>query len=347
MGVPLQPLITAKPAPMEMIAGSKLAVDGMNVLYQLLFNPFHAQQAEMVTNRVGKPISHLYGWLQKVLHWQQLGVLPVVVFDGKADALKHAESRDRAREIQYLQKKYDRALAIGDKSQAKQYATHGPLFWYNCVEESKHVLTACGVPILNAPSEAEAQCAQLQKTGLVDFVLSNDFDVLLFGAKKSIRKMTFAGREQVNGQWKTMKPNLEILDLPAILSELGITYYQLIDLGIIIGNDFFPGIPTIGPKKGLEAIKYHGSLDTMLTRHPNLLKLLPPAKLNYLRMLFLTPVVHECTELPNRPRPDLTYLQDYLTKTHFLNPDRVDKLIKKLAAPPKRRSVQMRLDFRV
>lgn len=40
-----------------------------------------------------------------------------------------------------------------------------------------------GIPHLSAPSEAEAQCAELVRGGRADAVATTDSDALIFGAK--------------------------------------------------------------------------------------------------------------------------------------------------------------------
>lgn len=42
-----------------------------------------------------------------------------------------------------------------------------------------------GLPYIIAPMEAEAQCAWLNKEGLVDGVVTDDNDAFLFGAKEA------------------------------------------------------------------------------------------------------------------------------------------------------------------
>lgn len=51
----------------------------------------------------------------------------------------------------------------------------------------REIVTAFGFAVVNAAGEAEAQCAALQQDGTVDFVFSNDADVLANGARAVIK----------------------------------------------------------------------------------------------------------------------------------------------------------------
>ena len=46
-----------------------------------------------------------------------------------------------------------------------------------------------GIPRYGAPAEAEAECARLQRAGLVDAVWSDDGDTLMFGCSLLIRDL--------------------------------------------------------------------------------------------------------------------------------------------------------------
>jgi flap endonuclease-1 len=56
-------------------------------------------------------------------------------------------------------------------------------------EDCKKLLQLMGVPIIVAPSEAEAQCAVMAKAGLVYGAATEDMDCLTFGCPRLIRHL--------------------------------------------------------------------------------------------------------------------------------------------------------------
>jgi flap endonuclease-1 len=54
-------------------------------------------------------------------------------------------------------------------------------------EEAKKLLRLMGVPVIEAPTEAEAQCTAMVKAGLCYAVASEDMDTLTLGAPILLR----------------------------------------------------------------------------------------------------------------------------------------------------------------
>jgi flap endonuclease-1 len=78
----------------------------------------------------------------------------------------------------------------------------------------------------------------------------------------------------------------EVIDCSAMLDHYGITSVQLIDLAILVGTDFNPGIKGIGPKKALKLVRDFGSIENM---PPEICNAAGPV--TEIRRLFLHPEV--------------------------------------------------------
>ena len=138
------------------------------------------------------------------------------------------------------------------------------------------------MPIIESPSEAEAQCAWLTKHNLVEGVIGEDYDTLAFGGASIVKHFnkgeTFI---EINRNY--------------LLEELDLTSSQFIDFCILCGCDYLPKLKGIGPVKALKMIKAHYSIEKvleMIMRDDKLRKRHPiPDDFNYLiaRKLFQSP----------------------------------------------------------
>ena len=59
-------------------------------------------------------------------------------------------------------------------------------------DDCKELLRLMGVPVVNAPCEAEAQCAELARKNRVYATATEDMDALTFQTPKLLRKLTFS-----------------------------------------------------------------------------------------------------------------------------------------------------------
>lgn len=55
--------------------------------------------------------------------------------------------------------------------------------------DAKQMIRLMGLPVIEAPSEAEAQCATLVQKGLAHGTMSEDMDSLAFGSSYLLRGM--------------------------------------------------------------------------------------------------------------------------------------------------------------
>jgi flap endonuclease-1 len=127
------------------------------------------------------------------------------------------------------------------------------------IKESKELIQALGLPVVQAPSEGEAQAAKMVQRGDAWAVVSQDTDSLVFGADRLIRNLSISGRRKTGRLgYETVQP--EIVELKENLDNMKITHDQLIALAMLVGTDYNPGgVKGIGPKKGLKLVREYGN----------------------------------------------------------------------------------------
>ena len=122
------------------------------------------------------------------------------------------------------------------------------------IRESKELLEAMGIMVVQAPSEGEAEASHLAKKKEIYAVASQDYDSLLFGAPVLIQNLTLARKRKTFSGWVEIRP--ELIELEKVLNYHEINLDQLICIGILVGTDYNPkGIPGIGQKKALDIVK--------------------------------------------------------------------------------------------
>ena len=263
MGVLLTPIVVKETIGLEFLRGRRLALDGNGELYQFLAL-IRQRDGTPLHDATGRVTSHLSGLFYRATHLiAHYGMQLVYVFDGAPPALKAAEL-DRRRAIR---KRYDQELAearaAGDLPRAYSKATMTSRLTREMVAEAMELLRLLGIPTVQAPSEGEAQAAHMARAGAVWAAASKDYDSLLFGAPRLVRFLTVSGKEFLPSQGAFRAITPEVIDLERMLEALGITREQLVDLGLLVGTDFNPGIKGIGPKKALALLKRHGSIEQM------------------------------------------------------------------------------------
>jgi flap endonuclease-1 len=119
--------------------------------------------------------------------------------------------------------------------------------------------------VVQAPNEGEAQASHLGRTGKVDYVGSQDYDCLLYGAPKMIRNVNITGKRKLPRRNQTVMVEPEIIDLEQVLKENEIDLKQLRAMSFLIGTDYNPkGVKGVAPPTALKLIKKHGRLTAAL-----------------------------------------------------------------------------------
>jgi Holliday junction resolvase YEN1 len=115
---------------------------------------------------------------------------------------------------------------------------------------AKQLLKQFGLPFHLAPGEAEAECALLQRAGIVDAVLSEDVDTLMFGSGLTFRNWTpEASKSKV-------PTHINLYDAKITKETSGMDREGMVLVALMSGGDYVPeGIPGCGPKTACEAAR--------------------------------------------------------------------------------------------
>lgn len=140
----------------ELLSGKKVAVDCAVWLYE-------AQNQADVVRAYGGERAALKVIFERCVRWIRKGVLPVMVLEGTGGG------------------RANRTFSRGRGGLGSCFAPQSKV---------RAMLTALGVPWVDAEGEAEAGCAALVSAGRCDFAATTDFDSLLFGAPRVLRGLS-------------------------------------------------------------------------------------------------------------------------------------------------------------
>ncbi|KVH89497.1 5'-3' exonuclease, C-terminal domain-containing protein [Cynara cardunculus var. scolymus] len=218
----------------ESYFGRKIAIDASMSIYQFLI-VVGRSGTEMLTNEAGEVTSY--------------------VFDGAPPDLKKQELAKRYSRREDATADLNDAIQAGNKDEIEKFSKRTVKVTRQHNEDCKKLLRLMGVPVIEAPSEAEAQCAALCKADKVYAVASEDMDSLTFGAPKFLRHLMDPSSRKI--------PVMEF-DISKVLEELNLTMDQFIDLCILCGCDYCDSIRGIGGQTALKLIRQHGSIESIL-----------------------------------------------------------------------------------
>ena len=297
-------------------------------------------QAQLLMNEEGEITSHIQGFFTRCARLLENGIKPVFVFDGKPPTLKGgelarrrevkekaeqdlAEAEERKETAEVGTEEHQAAIDDINKAQKRSIKVTKE---HN--EDIKKLLRLMGIPMVEAPCEAEAQCAELCKGEKVWATGTEDMDALAFGTPILLRKLTVDAKKK--------EPVIEI-HLEKVLGPDGfnMSMDQFIDLCILCGCDYCDPIPKIGPKTALKLIKEHGNLEQVIKSLDRSKYEIPESiekNLEEIRNLFKSPEVISASEFEEFTyvAPQEAELLDFLVREKGFNEERVKKVIERL-----------------
>jgi flap endonuclease-1 len=315
MGVVLRDIIAEYKTPVtwEALPGIA-AIDANNALYQFL-TIIRQPDGTPLMDHKGRVTSHLSGILFRMASFMEKGIKPVFVFDGKPTALKQATIDERRKLRDTAGEKWKEAVERGDEEEAYKQARSATRVDATIIETSKELLRLMGIPVVQAPGEGEAQASHMVAKGDARYVVSQDYDTLLFGAPTLVRNLTVSGKRKVRGRQITVAP--ERIILAETLAGLHLTREQLIEIGILVGTDFNPGVAGVGAKTGLKIVQKGEFFQKLKDKQPDF----DPAPV--MEMFLHPPVTDEYSLADGHPDPE--GIRKMLCDGYDFSEDRINK----------------------
>src|SRR5215470_5308956 len=161
MGVLLTPIIVKETLTLDDLRGRRLAVDANGELYQFLAL-IRLRDGSPLRDSKGRVTSHLSGLFYRTTRLiADYGPEMVFVFDGKPPALKFEEIARRRSIKERYDAEHAEALAAGDLAKAYSKATMTSRLTREMTEEAAQLLRLMGLPVIQSPSEGEAQASHM------------------------------------------------------------------------------------------------------------------------------------------------------------------------------------------
>ncbi|HKL29313.1 MAG TPA: flap endonuclease-1 [Natrialbaceae archaeon] len=303
----LRELASLETVSFDDLRGSVVAVDAHNWLYRYLTTTVRWTDDAIYTTADGTEVANLVGIVQGLPKFFENDLTPVFVFDGGPSELKTEEIEKRREEREQYEDQLEDARERGDEVAVATLESRTQRLTDTIIETSKELLELFDVPVIQAPAEGEAQGAHMARRGDVDFVGTEDYDALLFGAPKTLRKLTSKG-------------DPELMNLQATLDEHDLTWEQLVDVAILCGTDFNEGVDGVGPKTALKLVREHGDLWGALEARDAYVE-----NADLVRTLFLDPNVTDDYAFDEDVTPDMDAAREYVIDEWEVDPDEVER----------------------
>ncbi|KAK3441403.1 hypothetical protein EUGRSUZ_B01326 [Eucalyptus grandis] len=302
---------------LESYFGRRIAVDASMSICQLLV-VVGRKGTQMLTNEAGEVTSHLQGMFYQTIRLLEAGIKPVYVFDGPPPDLKKQELAKRFLKRADASEELAVAIVSQNNVDIEKFSKTTVKVTQQHNEDCKRLLRLIGVPVVEAPSEAEGERAALCKAGKVYAVASKDMDSLTFGALIFLCHLMDPSSRKV--------------------PEMHLDMDQSIDLCILSGCDYRESIRGIGGLTALKLIHQHGSIESRgasyaLILFPDLYQIPDNWPYSEARVLFKEPIV----SMEEKPEikwttPNEEGLISFLVNENGFNIDRVMKAIEKIKA---------------
>ncbi|KAG9914461.1 PIN domain-like protein, partial [Aureobasidium melanogenum] len=199
-------------------------------------------------------------WLDFVMHrvrmLQHFNVTPYLVFDGDYLPSKSGTEKERAARRRESKVKGLEYLRLGKPYQAQAELQKSIDVTPEMARQLIDELRKLNLPYIVAPYEADSQMVYLERCGLVHGIVSEDSDLLVFGAHCLLTKLDQYG--------ECIMINRDDFTACREISLVGWSDADFRLMAILNGCDYLPGIEKMGLKTAYRMIRKHKTVDRII-----------------------------------------------------------------------------------
>ncbi|KAI5170650.1 exonuclease 1 [Nematocida sp. LUAm3] len=257
MGVPgLLPMLKEhlEDIPVDTLRDSTVGVDGSSWMYKAV--SMYAVETYLQPDSDGTInlcVSYIIKKCKSLMH---SGIRLYFVFDGEEHPMKKETNERRKRRKEEAKRKVEEFLLRGRRTEA--YAMMS-----RCLTVSSKFLTALitelddrSIPYIRAPYEADPQLAYLERIGVIEYIATEDSDLIVYGSNKVLFKLNEnRGVAQLYNREKILS------SCDRAISVLIRSIKEIVSLS---GCDYTEGIKKIGLISANKLIMAHGTAERVI-----------------------------------------------------------------------------------
>lgn len=218
-----------------------LGIDANLMIYKMIF-AIRRNGYDIMKGKI--KVTHIHALIDKLVAFRKYNITPIFVFDGKHPTFKQQTMDKRKEHQKTMKKKYTQAKT---KENKKKYYYMKTGITEQELNDCKKLISSFGYMWLKASGEADSQLAYMSKQKMVDAIVSDDMDILIFGGTVLLKNFSVSTNKQI-----------QEIKLKQLLKGLKMTQTQLIHVGMILGCDYCDNLKGIGPIKAVSLIKEGG-----------------------------------------------------------------------------------------
>ncbi len=198
-----------------------IGIDANLLIYKLIFG-IRARGYDIIND--GMVVTHIHALLLKFLGFLKYRITPIFVFDNVAPLIKSKTIKKRkdAKKKMITKHRFSKS-----KEGIRKHYYMSTDVTQKEIDDCVKLIMIFGFNVIYAKEESDSQLVNLYENGVIDYIVSDDMDILLFGGTKMLKKFS-------------VDPNkyIQEIDLNIILTEANINMDQLIRIGLLHGTDY-------------------------------------------------------------------------------------------------------------